>query len=255
VEDVKWSFELFAFQLKQEITEASCSDSCHCWALSGTAATLSSRKVPREVQQMLASEYCIPALVDRYLKVPGIHRKHVRACQVISILFLLEVPEMESFLSLMLNLFNGQNCTGKWEAICKYLEDIIEGEYLGIVDLYSEFKVAEIMCRIMLHGNWSVKTAAAAVLARLIPHVSKNDSLFEQVFSQDCVRAIFSILEADTREHWDELLQGLTMLLEHAVDIGVRADFCQFIESIDGVEILDEFTLRQNCERRELQRQ
>jgi hypothetical protein len=237
-------FTIFTEQMKREISEQT--REAHDWALKGIVLGLDSG-LSCEVKTALLLHHSIPGIIDRYLTVPNFFIEHLLVARIVTHMFYLEFDDLEFFVPLLMPIFEEKDD----RSLVPFLDDfesILRSGCPFLPEMLSQLQFPAIVIRLILDGNNQVRTIAGRLFAELLRLSEECEDLFGQLVDETAILAIFSLLESDSDSTWVGLLNGLGRILAVAERTGAKQQLAQYIMSIDGKTILDEFALRPGCQ-------
>jgi hypothetical protein len=124
------------------------------------------------------------------------------------------------------------------------MEAIVGSDYPGMVDLVARERIGEMIIALIANSPAAVKEAAGLVLIRLVSLALGAEEVFKQLLDAGCVTALFSLLESETFADAIGALRAVYSILHHIEKVGDTTEFCAHIASINGIDILEEFAMK-----------
>jgi hypothetical protein len=145
------------------------------------------------------------------------------------------------FLPLIIPIFDERDN----DAILPLFDDfdsILTSPYPGLADIVAENFLPARILALIENGANTVKIAAGRTLVKLLQLSRQSDLISSQlVGNPSVIQAIFDLLESDEISDVLGLINGLMAILDQAERAGKKEEVIDFVLTIGGREILEEF--------------
>ena len=239
---------LLVEQMKRQIPQEACESKGHRFALQALSLALVNSDLDEHLKRKLVVENKVHLLVDRYFKADCATGLHLSVARIVPLFVRWRIEHAEELVISLVELLKKTTQEHVVRELVASIADCVNPEVGNCPDILAKVDLLHPLINVIPMCSCDVKTETGFLLAQSIILSESNDELMELAISPSCVPILVDLLEGDSQFCWSDVCRAMNVLLNYAERTGRRAEFCEYLVSLNAVDIFEEKALSGNSD-------
>ena len=238
---------LLVAQMKRQIPQEACASKGHRFALQAVSLALVNSDLDEHLKRKLVVENKIHLLVDRYFKVDCAVNLQLSVARIVPLFVRWRIEHTEDLVIALIELLKRTTQEHVIREVVASITDCANPEVGNWPDLLAKVDLLHPLIDLIPNSSCDVKTETGFLLAQSIIVSEANNELMELAISPSCATILLDLLEIES-QFWSDICRAMNVLLNYAERTGRRAEFCEYLASLNAVDIFEEKALSGNSD-------